>query len=77
MIAKMVAGFEASRLLTMKAAELKNRGVRNTRETSLMKWHACDVALQVGRRCDPDPRRVWLLERVSGRALLAELRVAR
>ncbi len=24
----------------------KNRGVRNTRETSLMKWHACDVALQ-------------------------------
>jgi glutaryl-CoA dehydrogenase (non-decarboxylating) len=30
----------------MKAAELKNRGVRNTRETSMMKWHACDVALQ-------------------------------
>ncbi len=46
MIAKMVAGLEASRLLTMQAAELKNRGVRNTRETSLMKWYACDVALQ-------------------------------
>ncbi|MCC6705668.1 MAG: acyl-CoA dehydrogenase family protein [Thermomicrobiales bacterium] len=46
MIAKMALGYETSWLLTAKAAELKNRGVRNTRETSLMKWHACDVALQ-------------------------------
>ncbi len=46
MIAKMALGYETSYLLTMKSAELKNRGVRNTRETSLMKWHACDVALQ-------------------------------
>ncbi len=46
MIAKMAAGYETSYLLTMKAAELKNRGIRSTRETSLMKWHSCDVALQ-------------------------------
>ncbi len=46
MIAKMALGYETSYLLSMKAAELKNRGVRNTRETSLMKWHGCDVALQ-------------------------------
>lgn len=46
MIAKMALGYETSYLLTMKAAELKNRGQRNTRETSMMKWHACDVALQ-------------------------------
>lgn len=45
MIAKMAANHEASRLLTMQAAELKNRGIRNTRETSLMKWFACDAAL--------------------------------
>jgi glutaryl-CoA dehydrogenase (non-decarboxylating) len=45
MIAKMVAGYESSRLLTMQAAELKNRGIRNTRETSLMKWYGCDAAL--------------------------------
>jgi glutaryl-CoA dehydrogenase (non-decarboxylating) len=45
-IAYMVAGLEASRLLVMQAAELKNRGIRNTRETSLAKWYACDVALQ-------------------------------
>jgi glutaryl-CoA dehydrogenase (non-decarboxylating) len=46
MIAKMVANEAASRLLTMQAAELKNRGIRNTRETSLMKWYACDAALE-------------------------------
>ncbi|MEA2585290.1 MAG: hypothetical protein QOF33_3375 [Thermomicrobiales bacterium] len=46
MIARMALGYETSWLLTTKAAELKNRGIRNTRETSMMKWHACDVALQ-------------------------------
>lgn len=45
-IAYMVAGLEASRLLVMKSAELKNRGIRNTKETSLAKWYACDVALK-------------------------------
>ena len=46
MIAKMAANEAASRLLTMQAAELKNRGIRNTRETSLMKWYSCDAALE-------------------------------
>ncbi len=46
MIARTVAGLETSKLLLYKVAELKNRGVRNTRETSLAKWHACDVALK-------------------------------
>ena len=46
MIAHMVAGLETSRLLVYRAAELKNKGIRNTRETSLAKWHACDVALK-------------------------------
>ncbi len=46
MIANMVLGYETSRLLVMQAAELKNRGIRNTRETSLAKWHAADVALK-------------------------------
>jgi len=45
-IAYMVAGIEASEMLVMKAAELKNRGIRNTKETSLAKWYACDVALK-------------------------------
>jgi glutaryl-CoA dehydrogenase (non-decarboxylating) len=45
-IAEMVLGLETSRLLVMRAADLKNRGVRSTRETSLAKWHACDTALR-------------------------------
>ncbi len=46
MIAKMVAGCEAGRLLTYRAAWMKNKGMRCTRETSLAKWFACDAAMQ-------------------------------
>src|SRR5205809_4621828 len=46
MLAKMLAGIEAGRLLVWRAGFLKNHGVRNTRETSLAKWHATDHAVQ-------------------------------
>lgn len=44
MVAEMVLGYETARLLVLQAAWLKNRGVRNTRETSLAKWHATECA---------------------------------
>ncbi|MGE8001200.1 acyl-CoA dehydrogenase family protein [Lysinibacillus sp. NPDC093190] len=44
MIAKMEAGYQMSRLLVYRVGELKNKGVRNTRETSLAKWQTCDFA---------------------------------
>ncbi|MGE5126160.1 MAG: acyl-CoA dehydrogenase family protein, partial [Betaproteobacteria bacterium] len=40
MIAQMVSDYEAARLLWLRAGWLKNRGRRNTRETSLAKWFA-------------------------------------
>lgn len=46
MIARMEAGYQMSRLLVYRAGELKNQGVRNTRETSMAKWQACDFANQ-------------------------------
>jgi glutaryl-CoA dehydrogenase (non-decarboxylating) len=46
MIAKMGAGIETGRLLCLQAAWLKNHGLRNTRETSLAKWHATEHAVQ-------------------------------
>lgn len=46
MIAKMEAGYQTSQLLVYRAGWLKNQGVRNTRETSLAKWIASDVAFQ-------------------------------
>jgi glutaryl-CoA dehydrogenase (non-decarboxylating) len=46
MIADMVMGYETSRLLVLQAADRKNKGVRNTRETSLAKWHATESAFQ-------------------------------
>lgn len=44
MIANMEAGFQMSRLLVYRAGEMKNKGLRNTRETSMAKWQACDFA---------------------------------
>ena len=46
MIAKMEAGYQISSLLVYRAGEMKNKGLRNTRETSLAKWQACDYANQ-------------------------------
>ena len=46
LIAKMVAGTEMGRLLVWRAGWLKNQGLRNTRETSLAKWHATEHAVQ-------------------------------
>jgi glutaryl-CoA dehydrogenase (non-decarboxylating) len=44
MIAKMAQRVEIGRLLCYKAGWLKNQGIRNTRETSLAKWYACDAS---------------------------------
>ncbi|MDA8351590.1 MAG: acyl-CoA dehydrogenase family protein [Firmicutes bacterium] len=46
MIAKMIAGYESSQLLVYRVGWMKNQGMRNTRETSLAKWYACDAAFQ-------------------------------
>jgi glutaryl-CoA dehydrogenase (non-decarboxylating) len=46
MLAKMEQGIEAGRLLVWKAGWKKNRGERNTRETSLAKWFTTDHAVQ-------------------------------
>ena len=42
----MVLDYETSKLLVMQAAWLKDKGVRNTRETSLAKWHATESAFK-------------------------------
>jgi glutaryl-CoA dehydrogenase (non-decarboxylating) len=46
MIARMHQGIEAGRLLCWQAAWLKDRGRRNTRETSLAKWFCTEHAVQ-------------------------------
>ncbi|HMK08947.1 MAG TPA: acyl-CoA dehydrogenase family protein [Anaerolineales bacterium] len=43
-LAQMVQGYEAARLLYLRAGEMKNAGQRNTRETSLAKWFATDAS---------------------------------
>ena len=46
MIANMAKGTEIGRLLVWQAGWLKNQGLRNTRETSLAKWHATEHSVQ-------------------------------
>src|SRR3954470_24947916 len=46
MIAEMVLGYETSKLLVLQAAWMKDQGLRNTRETSLAKWHATESAFR-------------------------------
>ncbi|MFW9917483.1 MAG: acyl-CoA dehydrogenase family protein [Candidatus Thorarchaeota archaeon] len=49
-LADMQAGYDASQLLVYKAAWLKNRGERNSRETSMAKWFATTRALDAANR---------------------------
>jgi len=44
MIAHMAQRAEVGRLLYLRAGWLKNRGIRNTRETSLAKWYATEAS---------------------------------
>jgi alkylation response protein AidB-like acyl-CoA dehydrogenase len=43
-IARMVQSYEMARLLYLRAGWMKNKGLRNTRETSLSKWFATDAS---------------------------------
>jgi butyryl-CoA dehydrogenase len=47
MIADMVVGCEAGRLLVYRAGDLKNKGVPNTRETSIAKYYCSEMANRV------------------------------
>src|SRR3954464_3102505 len=49
MISEMVLGYETSKLLVMQAAWMKDEARRNTRETSLAKWHATESAFRAAR----------------------------
>lgn len=46
MLARMAAGRDVGRLLVRQVGEMKNRGIRHTREASMAKWLNCDAALQ-------------------------------
>jgi len=43
-IADMARDVDTARLLVYRCGHLKNRGIRSTRETSMCKWHATEIA---------------------------------
>ena len=50
-IARMAADIDAARLLVYRAGHLKNRGIRSTRETSMAKWIATEIANKAAYEC--------------------------
>jgi glutaryl-CoA dehydrogenase (non-decarboxylating) len=69
-IARMVADYEASKLLVYRAGYMKNKGLRNTKETALAKWTATNAALNAaneaiqvhgsyGFSAEYSPERMW------------------
>ena len=46
-LADMATGIEASELLTMQAADLKNKGEKVTRSSAMAKYYASEVAVKV------------------------------
>lgn len=49
MIARMVVDRDAARLLVYRAGDLKNKGVRNTLETSIAKYFASEAAVRAAQ----------------------------
>jgi len=45
-IARMALDYQAARLLYLKAGWMKNKGLRNTRETSAAKWYATEASFK-------------------------------
>ncbi|HLE29643.1 MAG TPA: acyl-CoA dehydrogenase family protein [Anaerolineales bacterium] len=45
-IARMVRDYELGRLIYLKVGWMKNMGIRNTKETSLLKWFATDTSFE-------------------------------
>ena len=45
-IARMARDYEYGRLMMLKVGWMKNMGLRNTRETSLLKWFATDASFE-------------------------------
>jgi alkylation response protein AidB-like acyl-CoA dehydrogenase len=45
-IARMARDYEYGRLMALKVGWMKNQGIRNTRETSLLKWFATDASFE-------------------------------
>lgn len=45
-VVKVVRDYEYGRMMTLKVGWMKNQGIRNTKETSLLKWYATDVSFE-------------------------------
>jgi hypothetical protein len=66
-LADMATKVEAARLLTLKAARMKDAGERSDLEAGMAKLFASETGKEVVEDCLPHPRRLRLLEGVRDR----------
>ena len=69
-LADMATEIDAAMLLTMRAASMKDAGMKTTQESSMAKLYASEVAVQVRQRRRADSRRLRLHQRLSGGEVL-------
>ena len=69
-LADMATRIEAARLLTYRAAFLKDRQQRTTLESAMAKLYSSEVAVRAAEDCRADSWRVWLCEGLPGREVL-------
>lgn len=71
-VVKVVRDYEYGRMMTLKVGWMKKQGIRNTKETSLLKWYATDVSFEAANEAHSDPRRVRLQRRIRCGTLYAQ-----
>ena len=70
-LADMATEIDAGRLLTMRAASMKDAGMKTTQESSMAKLYTGEVAVRCAERMRADPRRLRLHQGLSGGKVLS------
>jgi alkylation response protein AidB-like acyl-CoA dehydrogenase len=70
-LADMATEIMAAELLTMQAADLKNRGKKMTKEAAMAKYYASEVAVKNRHRSRANFWRLWIYERLSCREIFS------
>jgi len=70
-LADMATEIEAAKLLTYRAAAMKDAGMKTTLESSMAKLYASEVAVKCANEGVADPRRLRLHQGLSGGEILS------
>ncbi len=70
-LADMATEIDAARLLTHRAAAMKDAGMKTTQESSMAKLYTSEVAVRCANEVRADSRRLWVHQGLSGGEVLS------